>query len=87
LYDNQNPALAVRWAAALVEIESTLAIDEKIRMDAVKEWRKEVIEEVSRHENLSYFEEAADTDSIISIRVKHPETGAWMNKAELAKVF
>ena len=28
LYDNQNPALAIRWAAALAEIEQTLAIDE-----------------------------------------------------------
>ena len=39
------------------------------------------------YDNLSYFEEAADTDSIISLRVKHPDTGEWMNKDELAKVF
>ena len=42
---------------------------------------------INIHENLSYFEEAADTDSIISLKVKHPETGEWMNKEELAKVF
>lgn len=39
LFDNQNPALAVRWAAALVEIEKTLKIDEDIRNSAIKEWR------------------------------------------------
>lgn len=71
----------------MVEIEKTLEIDEEVRNTAVKEWRSEVINILSLHENLSYFEEASDTDSIISLRVKHPETGDWMNKNELAKVF
>ena len=83
LFDNQNPALAIRWAAALAEIEKTLAIDEDTLLNATKDWRKAVIEEVNSNENLSYFEEGAGTDSIISIRVKHPNTGKWMNKSEL----
>ena len=87
LFDNQNPALAIRWAAAMAEIEKTLEIDEEVRNSAVREWRSEVVSIVNTHENLSYFEEASDTDSIISLRVKHPETGEWMNKTELSKVF
>ena len=42
---------------------------------------------VKSHPNLDYFSEAEDTDSIVSIRIKHPETGKWMVKGELAKVF
>lgn len=36
---------------------------------------------------MNYFNEAEDTASIVSVRIKHPDTGAWMNKNELAKVF
>ena len=38
-------------------------------------------------DNLNYFDSAIDTPSIVSIRIKHPSTGEWMKKAELAKVF
>lgn len=56
-------------------------------MNATDTWRQEVINMVGEHENLNYFSEAKDTASIVSVRIKHPETGAWMNKDELAKVF
>jgi hypothetical protein len=55
-------------------------------MNATDTWRQEVINMVGEHENLNYFSEAKDTASIVSVRIKHPETGAWMNKDELAKV-
>ena len=42
---------------------------------------------VKKHPNLDYFDEAEDTASIVSVRIKHPDTGKWMVKAELAKVF
>ena len=46
-----------------------------------------MVDMVKSHSNLDYFSEAEDTDSIVSVRIKHPETGKWMVKAELAKVF
>lgn len=85
--DNQNPALAVRWAAAMAEIEKTFEFDEITRKAATSDWRKSVIEHVGQYKNLSYFDAAEDTDSIVSVRVKHPDTGEWMIKSELSKVF
>ena len=46
-----------------------------------------MVEMVKEKDNLDYFDSAEDTPSIISIRIKHPQTGAWMVKEELAKVF
>lgn len=46
-----------------------------------------MIKELGEYKNLDYFSEAEDTPSIVSLRIKHPDTGAWMNKSELAKVF
>lgn len=87
LGDNQNPALALRWAAALAEMEPTLAIPSKVRQFATNEWRMAVIQHLKLYKNLSYFTAADDTPSIISVRMKHPETGSWMVKAELVKIF
>ena len=87
LKDNQNPALAIRWAAAMIEIEKTLVFDETTRDNATKDWRKDVVSDIGRYENLSYFSAAEDTDSIVSVRIKHPDTGKYLTKSELAKVF
>lgn len=46
-----------------------------------------MIQLVKEKDNLDYFSEAEDTASIVSVRMKHPGTGAWMVKSELAKVF
>lgn len=46
-----------------------------------------MIQLVKAKDNLDYFDSAEDTPSIISIRIKNPANGAWMVKAELAKVF
>ena len=73
--------------AALAEMEPTLSIPKNTREEATSNWRESVIDMVKSHENLNYFSEAEDTASIVSVRIKHPETGAWMVKAELAKVF
>jgi hypothetical protein len=85
--DNQNPALALRWVAALAEMEPTLSIPTDVRQRAVTNWRAEVIKNLGEHPNLDYFAAAEDTPSIVSVRIKHPKTGAWMVKAELAKIF
>ena len=42
---------------------------------------------IGQFDNLSYFAAAEDTPSIVSLRVIHPDTGKWMVKSELAKVF
>lgn len=42
---------------------------------------------VNDHDSLDYFDAAEDTASIVSVRLKHPETGKWMVKSELSKVF
>jgi hypothetical protein len=85
--DNQNPALALRWAAALAEMEPTLSIPSDVRLAATANWRMAVIENIKKYQNLSYFSAAEDTPSIVSVRIKHPETGAWMVKSELSKIF
>ena len=85
--DNMNPGLALRWEAGLAEMEATLAIDENKRLAAIDHWRKQVIDHINKFENLDYFSAAEDTKSIVSLRVIHPDTGKWMIKSELAKVF
>ena len=42
---------------------------------------------MKQFDNLDYFDSAEDTASIVSVRIKHSETGNWMIKSELAKVF
>lgn len=37
--DNQNPGLAIRWVAALAEMEPTLSISAEVRQDATTKWR------------------------------------------------
>jgi hypothetical protein len=37
--DNQNPGLALRWVAALAEMESTLSIPKELREMATSSWR------------------------------------------------
>lgn len=46
-----------------------------------------MIKLVEKHDNLDYFDAAEDTASIVSVRIRHPSTGNWMIKSELAKVF
>ena len=87
LEDNQNPGLALRWVAGMAEIEKTLQIDESTRKEATTFWRQGVIDELSKYQNLDYFSAAEDTSSIVSMRIVHPDSGKWMNKSELAKVF
>lgn len=85
--DNQNPGLALRWVAALAEMGPTLRIPQDVRQKATETWRESVTKMIDEMPNLDYFAAAADTPSIVSVRIKHPETGKWMVKSELAKVF
>ena len=87
LPDTQNPGLALRWVAAIAEMEPTLQIEESKRFKAIEEWRGGVIANMEGFDNLDYFSAAQDTDSIVSLRIKHPDTGKWMVKSELSKVF
>lgn len=43
LKDNQNPGLALRWIAALSEMELTMAIPVEMRNESTKKWREDVI--------------------------------------------
>ena len=85
--NNQNPGLALRWIAALAEMEPTFKYDFELRNKTTNSWRHAVIEEINKFENLSYFSEAEDTSSVISVCIRHPDTGNWMAKSELGKVF
>lgn len=85
--DNQNPGLALRWVAALAEMEPTLSIPKEVREKATDAWRQSVIKMVKAHAELDYFAAAEDTASIVSLRIRHPDTGKWMDKSQLAKVF
>mmetsp|Transcript_5386 Transcript_5386/g.9049 ORF Transcript_5386/g.9049 Transcript_5386/m.9049 type:complete len:484 (-) Transcript_5386:110-1561(-) len=85
--DNQNPGLALRWIAALAEMEATLNYDAALRSETTSNWRNGVINMLEQYPNLNYFSSAEETPSIVSLRIRHPETGEWMVKSELAKVF
>ena len=79
--------MALRWVAALAEMEPTLAISKEIRQIATIVWRSSVIEYLKSYPNLSYFDAANDTPSIVSVRIKHPVSSVWMIKSELVKIF
>lgn len=68
-------------------MEPTLRIPQDVREKATDGWRQSVIKMVKEHPELNYFDAAEDTASIVSVRIKHPDTGKWMVKSELAKVF
>ena len=68
-------------------MEPTLGIPKVTRQKAEKLWRNTVIKFLKQFDNLDYFDSAEDTASIVSVRIKHSETGNWMVKSELAKVF
>lgn len=91
LQPSSNIGLALRWEAALAEMEPTLAISEAERAALTQAWRERVVEMVNSKQHLDYFYSAADTPSIISIRVVNPfseETGkSWLNKSSLATIF
>ena len=83
-----NNGLALRWVAALAEMEATGKLSEDHRFDLTTKWRSEVINLVKKEACLDYFEAAHDTDSIVSIRVKNQEgERPWLKKSELAKIF
>lgn len=46
-----------------------------------------MIKNISKFDNLSYFSEAEDTLSIISLKILHPVSKKPMKKSELGKVF
>ena len=61
-----------------------------MRRVAEKSWRQSVIDFVSEHDNLDYYEAADETESIVSIRIKNTNKDAknpWFKKSELATVF
>jgi post-segregation antitoxin (ccd killing protein) len=68
-------------------MEPTINISKEIRESATNEWRSSVIEHLNQKPNLSYFEAAEDSPSIISVRIKHPVTNRWMVKSELVNIF
>lgn len=68
-------------------MEHTLSIPADLRKQATSTWRQSVIELVQRHPILDYYQAAEDTPSIVSVRIKHPKTGKWLKKGELAHVF
>ena len=72
---------------SLYDFISTLGIPKVTRQKAEKLWRNTVIKFLKQFDNLDYFDSAEDTASIVSVRIKHSETGNWMIKSELAKVF
>jgi hypothetical protein len=85
-----NYGLALRWRAAVAEMEATSKIDEQTQKDLTLKWRERVIEMVQKADkSLNYFSAAEDTPSIVSVRVKNPlvTDRPWCNKNELATLF
>ena len=74
LEPTSNLGLALRWEAAMAEIQPTLSIPEKERKELTMKWREEVIRMIDQnHDTLNYFSEASDTPSIVSVRVRNPK--------------
>lgn len=55
LENSTNPGLALRWEAALAEMEATLKIDEDKRISAIANWNKSVVAMMDKYENLDFF--------------------------------
>lgn len=84
--ENQNPGLALRWVAALAEMEPTLQIPPEDWNNAKEMWRSRIKEEVERYPELHYHTDTEDTQSIVTVHLKHPETGKYLSKRELQLV-
>lgn len=85
--DNQNPGLALRWVAALAEMEPTLQIPYDDWWPAKVCWRSEVIHVLDDQPILVFNHENADTESIISINVKNKFNGKLMTADELKLIY
>ena len=72
LQPSSNVGLALRWEAALAEIEPTMEIEEEERASLTDMWRENVVEMIQQKAHLDYFSSASDTPSIVSVRVKNP---------------
>ena len=53
------------------EIEASIGIDQETIIHATKDWKQAVIKKVKffGNNNLSFYDESADPDSTISIRI------------------
>mmetsp|Transcript_30261 Transcript_30261/g.59091 ORF Transcript_30261/g.59091 Transcript_30261/m.59091 type:complete len:496 (+) Transcript_30261:65-1552(+) len=86
LKDTSNTGLALRWVAALDEMEPTLAIadDDKDLMTAA--WLESVLSELEKYPDQLEAFEPRSCSTIVSLRLKAPG-GAYYNNAECKNVF
>lgn len=91
--DNQNPGLALRWVAALAEMEPTLAIPGSDWRIAKTLWKQEVMIRVNQEpllDELSQFHKYLTpmvADSVVSIVVKNRANGKSLTKSELQYLY
>jgi hypothetical protein len=86
LNDTDNTGLALRWVAALDEMEPTLAIDDDEKDSLTDGWIDGVIGLVEQHkEQLETFQPKS-CSTILSIRCRKPAGGYYSN-GECKKIF
>lgn len=85
--DNQNPGLALRWIAALAEMEPTLAIPQSDWWAGKMGWRSSVWNLIHEYPVLEFLEDRADTQSIMSVTVLNRETNSTMTVEELELIY
>mmetsp|Transcript_325 Transcript_325/g.868 ORF Transcript_325/g.868 Transcript_325/m.868 type:complete len:200 (-) Transcript_325:16-615(-) len=86
LKDTSNTGLALRWVAAVDEMEPTLAMPDDDK-DALQEaWLESVLEELGKHPlHLEAFEPRSCA-TIVSLRLRKTD-GGYYNTAECKKIF
>ena len=86
LRDVDNLGLALRWVAALEEMEPYLELPGDVRDQAVSTWNKALVGLLGSHQDHLEPMENVDCPTIISMRLKR-KTGGYLNVAECKRVF
>jgi hypothetical protein len=86
LKDQNNTGLALRWVAALDEMEPTLAMPDDEKDQLQEAWLESVLTELGKYpEQLEAFEPRSCA-TIVSLRLRKPD-GGYYNTAECKKIF
>lgn len=86
LKDVDNLGLALRWVAALEEMEPYLELPGSVRDSAISTWHAALVEMLGQHQGALEHMENMDCPTIVSVRLKR-KNGGYLTVAESKKVF
>ena len=60
---------------------------EEMRMSAINQWKYEIIDTISKYDNLRYYTPFNDSNEVVYVQVVHPMTSELMNMEELYRLY